>query len=637
MKLHFHNISPLYKQHADYVVEDIAQLCQTGDFDETAFNFTLVPEGDPAYDKAKIYGEAFEIYREKLKARGLQAGMLIQATMGHGWMPESRSSFQKFRAENMEYRYIHCPLDQDFRKYIYDSIHYLATLKPDFFMIDDDFRMFTGRGGCFCPLHLEYFASKVGKLFTAEELRDAIKHDDVLYRKFVEVETQSLNELAAIIRKAIDDVDPSIPCSFCACAGKGDLDQAHLIAKTLAAKNQQYSIIRINNGRYLRNNPAEIPAWLHSTCKQRLALPLDTEVLTEADTCPQNRYSTDSACMHANITLSLLNGYAGAKLWITRLADFQPNSGKDYRRILKKHIGLYQAIRDAQPKWQGFNSPIRCQQPYHGYEQTFAWGKDVLSSFGIPFRYNFADNGPTSLTDCEVAFLSDDEIKTLLAGKAILDGNAAKALVARGFAQFLGFESIGTPEQKVSKEVYIDKRGEEHIMTGSPRAYTFTNPNPKATVLSTFFHKSWACAEESAQLGPGCIKFENELGGTVVTFGAYIDSYDLGAFFLLNEARKLQLKEILQDFQELPICYDGDARVMCQFGDSNLGKMFYFCNTSNDILDDIPIDGTLAKQAAFKQLMPDGSLHSVKVDIVDGQAVLPVQLIPLHPVVFVID
>jgi hypothetical protein len=61
---------------------------------ETAFMMTLVPESDPAVDKATILAEQFEAFREGLKGSRMPVGILIQATIGHGWAPNARAKFQ---------------------------------------------------------------------------------------------------------------------------------------------------------------------------------------------------------------------------------------------------------------------------------------------------------------------------------------------------------------------------------------------------------------------------------------------------------------------------------------------------------------------------------------------------------------
>ncbi|MBQ6471140.1 MAG: hypothetical protein IJJ33_04090 [Victivallales bacterium] len=629
MKLHFVNIAPLFDNHVEEVAEDLLKLSQAGDYDETAFKFTLVPEGTPPYDKARILGKAFMKYRDALKAHGLKAGILLQATMGHGWIPDSRAPYQNFRRADLKYQYTICPLDKGFQAYLHDTVAHLASLQPDFMMVDDDFRMLTGRNGCFCPLHIAAFNQLTGREYTAESLTETLQNDCALQKQFDDFQRDTLKVLAKIIRQAIDAHNPAMPCTFCACAA--DLHHAPAIAETLAAPGQEI-VVRINNGRYLRNNPADFGDWLFATCTQRLALPAAYSVLTEADTCPQNRYSTDSAVMHANITLALLQGYAGAKLWVTRLSDYEPSSGIAYRRTLATYAGMYQAIRDLNATWRGFSVPIPMPTRPQA-DERLNWGAAVFSRMGLPFRYSHPDGGPSMLAGHSVSLFSDPQLLEILKGNVILDGLAGDAIAKRGFASLVGYDAITKPENKVSCEEFNTPDGASHVITGSPFANVFEHIHPDAEILSNFYHKGWMLAQERQALGPGVLRFRNRLGGTVVTFGAYIVDFSLSAFFLLNETRKLQLRMILKDFQELPLYYDGDQRVILQKGDSASGEVFYVCNCSNDILEDIPLAGTHLP-ASLQMLTPEGTWENVPVMRTPQGLRVAQQLLPLHPIVF---
>ncbi|MBP5641181.1 MAG: hypothetical protein J6X55_17005 [Victivallales bacterium] len=631
MKLHFVNIAPLFDNHVNEVADDLLKLSQTGDYDETAFKFTLVPEGTPPYDKARLLGTSFVKYRDALKARGMKAGILVQATMGHGWMPDSRAPFQNFRrADDLRYLYIMCPLDKGFQTYVHDAIAHLASLAPDFIMIDDDFRMLTGRNGCFCPLHIAQFNQLTGKEFTAESLKEALQNDAALQKKFDDFQRDTLVELAKVIRRAIDESNPAMPCTFCACAY--DLHHAQAIAETLAAPGQEI-VVRINNGLYLRNNPADFGDWLYSTCVQKLALPATYNVLTEADTCPQNRYSTDCAIMHANITLALLQGYAGAKLWISRLSDYEPSSGTAYRKTLSTYAGMYQAIRDLNVSWQGFSVPVPAPEKRLD-DAHLNWGAAVFSRLGLPFRYDLPDHGPSMIAGNSVINLfSDVQLLEILKGKVILDGLAGDAIARRGFSDLIGYDAVPKPEEKVSCEEFTTPDGTTHVITGSPLANVFQNVRPDAEILSNYYHKGWVLDPERKAIGPGAIRFRNRLGGTVVTFGAYIRGYSLNSFFLLNETRKLQLRILLEQFNELPLFYDGDQRIIIQKGTSAAGDVFYVCNCSNDILDDIPLAGTHLPDN-LQMLTPEGTWQAVQVVKTPHGIRILQQLIPLHPLVF---
>jgi len=338
--------------------------------------------------------------------------------------------------------------------------------------------------------------------------------------------------------------------------------------------------------------------------------------------------------MHANIALALLQGYAGAKLWITRLSDFQPASGIAYRKILGEHGQFYQAVRDLQPAWKGFNSPAPRDPARSLALGGDNWAAAIFCSLGLPFRVDLIDNGPTMLSSNDDAQFTDDEIAALLKGALILDGIAAERLAKRGFAQHLGFEAMEVPAKKVTEEHDTAPNGETLVMTASPRARTFVNVDPAAEQLSQFFHKPWVLAEARVPLGPGVVRFKNELGGTVVTFGAFIGDYSLESFFLLNETRKKQLCRILSDFGALPAYSVGDARVIFQVGASTAGDVCYLCNISNDIVENPQLDGPALQGRTIERLRPDGTWKVVATGADGGGPVaLDLDLLPLHPVV----
>ena len=47
---------------------------------------TLVPEGDPPIDKAAELTERFRLFQKRLAQDGISAGILLQATIGHGYI-----------------------------------------------------------------------------------------------------------------------------------------------------------------------------------------------------------------------------------------------------------------------------------------------------------------------------------------------------------------------------------------------------------------------------------------------------------------------------------------------------------------------------------------------------------------------
>ena len=92
------SIMTLDEEHIDEVCEDIAYQVQNGIATMPLFMMTLTPEGDPVIDKAELCCRKYEKYKKKLDERGVPSGVLIQATIGHGWV--SRDCFRDTSANN---------------------------------------------------------------------------------------------------------------------------------------------------------------------------------------------------------------------------------------------------------------------------------------------------------------------------------------------------------------------------------------------------------------------------------------------------------------------------------------------------------------------------------------------------------
>ena len=257
MTMHKIDIVPLLTDHTEEITADIVNLYNDNVIDSVAFSFTLVPEGVPPVDKAAEYTSRFKIFQKLLKEKGVPTGILIQATWGHGWVPDSPTNFQQIRRIDGNYQYTMCPEGEPFRDYVHKAIMTAASAQPDFFMLDDDTRFITGRSACFCPLHTALFNKKTGRNLTSDELREAVKSSKEDAHIMDDILQESMAKYAHLIRDSIDAINPSIPCSFCLCSQ--DVRHAPAVAKILAGHTGE-AVIRINNARYLQDSLRNIPA-----------------------------------------------------------------------------------------------------------------------------------------------------------------------------------------------------------------------------------------------------------------------------------------------------------------------------------------------------------------------------------------
>ena len=609
-KYNWINISSLTfaETHGDEVVEDLLDLHQKGAIDSVAFSLTYTPEGNPIINKAQDYMKLFRIMKEKLQGK-MPVGALLQATMGHGWTPDSIADFTKVISPDGRAVYIFCPLDAQFRKYIYDSVRLTALEKPDFFMLDDDTRLITDHGGCFCKLHLDEFAGRTGSSWTREELLSAIETDSVIAHKYDDLLKESILIHAKNIRAAIDSVDPKIPCLFCTCSQ--DVRHAPDIARVLAAPGQEL-VVRINNARYRNDSPRSFAPWFHFTAVQLAAFPETFTLLAEPDTCPQNLYSTSCAVMNAQLTMSLLMGCRGGKIWITRLNAWEPGSGVNYRKTFIENAGRYHALAKMRILWTAPCVPMPEKPYFHISQKTMnppTWA-DILSRMGLPFSFGKHPDRVVLLGESDSDHLSDAELKRILAGKVLMDGTTAIKLTKRGFSDLIGCRAAEWTKASVSIERLAD--GGTIKGNGNGLRADLSDLNPEAEVLSACFHQAYGLSNDMQNLSPGAIYFKNNLGGEVIICGKSTNlGYGFAPFIMLCETRKNFLIECLNRLDSLDLYIPEEVEVTLMTGICDNHRIFSFLNLGLDPVQPSFKGKWVSDFCGLEELMPDGSWKKV--------------------------
>ena len=213
-----YTIMPLDVEHLEEVCQDIKAQYDQGIANCALFSMTLVPEGNPPIDKAGIMCEKYNRFRDRLQELGVDCGMLVQASIGHGYKLNQDSGFQKYISLTTgEARNVCCPYDEEFREHFKSVMKKLAFHQPKVIMVDDDFRLMARPTlGCACPLHMKRLSEKIG-----EELLEHTKRRDerslMITRAFIETQGESLVGAAKKMREGIDEVDPTLPGLFCVC------------------------------------------------------------------------------------------------------------------------------------------------------------------------------------------------------------------------------------------------------------------------------------------------------------------------------------------------------------------------------------------------------------------------------------
>jgi hypothetical protein len=569
------NIAPLLAENKAGITEDLLRLHRDCGVTDVAFMLSLSPtKAEPTMAEAQHLRDLFLEMREPLRGSGLKIGILIQSTIGHGYSTDAK--FDRIIAMDGKAKNCFCPLGSDFKKYILQAVATVVGTRPDFLLMDDDFRISHGDFDCFCPLHVAAFNEVAKGQYTRESLVQMLQREDAesrrLGRLWEEVRLASLAGLAREIRGVIDSVDPDLPCGLC---NGGEIHFTAPLAKIFAGR--QPLLVRIHNSWYKENDARGLLSRLYWTAASMEAFKGIPELLSESDTYEQNRYNTSAHALNGQITLSLLHGTTGAKLWITRMGEYEPGSGLAYREMLQHNIRRYKELRRLYPaiSWDEPATPLPGQpvslwNPPDINRQRYVknWATEVCGRLGIPCRVAAGDRAVARtimLTGPEVAFFTDAELKSFLSRNLLLDGPAAEQLCQRGFAESLG--------------IYASRRGERvSLSVRSPRVQTISKGKPSPGDLTPVKEMT----ETSLAL------FENDLGGRVAVYAA-----DIGSGSFLNETRREQLISVLGWLNRapLPALVVSDVDIYARHGvvspEAGGGELLCVFNMSMDALPEL--------------------------------------------------
>ena len=604
-----YSIMPLDTEHIEEICQDIRYQYENRIADCALFMMTLVPEGNPVIDKASILCEKYDLFRNRLEEMSLECGILVQATIGHGYVLDKLFPFQQYIGmADGKAEYICCPYDEGFRQHFYHQMAIIAAHKPKLIMVDDDFRLMGERAGqgCACSLHRNRIRELTGENLSQEELRERIYRQNDAYIKevFVETQKESLLGAAKIMRDGIDSVDPSIQGAFCAC---GDAAECAFEIATILAGKGNPSIVRINNGNYAKHGNHGFSVAMYRAASQIQHVKKADAILAETDTCPQNRYSTSAYQLHAHYTGTILEGASGAKHWITRLHAFEPGSGRMYRKLLGKYAGYYRTLADLVPKliWMGCRIPVASSPEYLKIDQTKnGWYYHVLERIGLPMYFSAENTGAAFLDGDADRRYSDEELVKVLNGTVFLSSETAYRIVQRGYAEALGVDVRPWKGEHPSMEVMYLNRNECAVQMG---IHELIPLNEKVEVHSMVMHVP--DGKSQIALFPGVTRYTNAYGGTVVVFcgtpkAEFVHNQ---AFSFLCESRKQQLVQLLKESGNLPVWYTEDAEVYLRAAKvrgTNAWVVALF-NIGMDPLETIPL-GITRDVTCVEYLLPDG-------------------------------
>jgi len=630
----------------DEICEDIKYQVDNGISDMPLFCMTLHPEGTPPADKAGILAEKYATFKERLDALGIESGVLVQASIGHGYKLSEDTPFLKYvNLNDGETQTVCCPYDETFRDYIRDAFYKIASKNPSHIMLDDDFRLiFRPGNGCACERHMEEFNKKSGLNLTREELFEELKKNPKgdIAKYYIETQTEPLYETARAMREGIDKANKKIQGSFCA-AGC-NVGYGVEIAKIMSGENNP-TMLRASHGVYVPAGAREISRTYYRVARQISYLKDKVDyILAECDTIPHNPYGLSAAYLNSHFVGAILEGAKGSKRWITRLwGGFVKESGITYRNVLKKNKGFHDKLIELveNTEFDGVKIPLADRDDYSFSE--YGWDADMdggegavmclLERIGLPVYYSSKDGGPAFLTGAADRKYTDEEVLDILKGVTFMSYDTAERLIKRGFKEHIGVDIKEWTGKLPNKEkIYATGK----IQASQYKAHQLIPLFDDVKIESMIYHT--VDGENYEELFPGTTVYKNKLGGTVIVFsGTPVAPMDyLNGFSFLTYSRKQSLIKMLKETGNLPIYYDGHEEMYVKSGKMPNGeRLLAFINIGFDPVEEIVLGTELPiKKASW--LTPDGKLKKAKVRRENGKVIVKKGINTLDPVILIV-
>ena len=526
-KMNMINIVPVFAGNPEFAISEILRQKKEVGIDKVAISLSFHPQCTPAADLIPRHCDLFRTVAAGVAGHGIELGVLLQSTMGHGWgkVPTTKEPWQTVVEVDGSPSARMCMTDQGFARYVQQAVSETVRAGAAFLLVDDDFGL--RHMECFCPLHIRQYSEALGREVTREELEKMLKErhfSDPEIMAIGEVRRQNVYKFAEQVREAIDAVDPTIRCGMCTpYNGYGFVGP---VALKLAGNTDPF--IRINCAVYGMQPPSSlygasdmiwhVKHYIGDSVK---------DLIAESDTFNQNYYSESARLFHAHVTNGFLCGLNGSKLWTSEFNNpIDIGSQKRYEEKLKKYNGFYAELLKTLTgaTWEGVAAPLykvksamhptitaaQAQSNWCGSPQN-----PLIGSYSFPINYATPGAAPViAVTQYDVDNMSDAELDALFTGNVLIDSKAAKALTRRGYSAMMGVEAVdGEISSPVTHEYDEPSKCSAIMLWDSVMAVL--KPLSNDTRIITWLCNGRARSLEHDKVSPATTFFTNAKGGRV--------------------------------------------------------------------------------------------------------------------------
>lgn len=384
---------------------------------------------------------------------GLEVGVWLGETMGHGWGPQIETVYTPFTSiTGKKADGGFCCADENFRRDVCEWAENAAKAGAKLILLDDDWRMSShGDGtyaGCMCENHVRRYCELVGENLTRKEIaRKVFTGGASRYRDaWQKLMGGDMLTLAREIRQAVDRVNPRCRIGLCTAPSVVDLDGSDFMEITGALAGNTRPCLRLIGAPYWAKNTTDLTTVI--TTERMLAKfawdwknQTNAEVLAEGDVYPRPRTACPAAYLEVFDQILRADGhftgiqkymmdYAHAPRWEHGYIDKHVKNRALSDAITEMFAGKTQTGFRAYEYRNLFAGSELPDDPFAGnmtaYERFRGMCSVYLTDASVPVAY---DDGIPVIFGENAKYVPD----VIAAQGAVLDLTAASILRERGF------------------------------------------------------------------------------------------------------------------------------------------------------------------------------------------------------------
>ena len=483
---------------------------------------------------------------EKIRALGIEPGLQIANTLGHGMSLLQDESGAKWPlmidANGLSSAPTPCPRSKQVLTYIASMTMIYASWQPSSIWIDDDLRMNQHgalKYGCFCQVCVREFSAEQRKKYNRQSLVKALHNplDGSVRLAWTKFNSNSLAGIADVIAQATHKVAKNCRLGFQQIAHEQFLYSGpdwNPTLTSLAKYSKKPSGARLGHGYYTDHSPRGMinKAFMISRQISRLPDCVD-QICPEIEGYTHNAFGKSAYGMVVEASLDLAMGCNSLSYAII-CSGHEPMTW--YETLLSR-------LASYRPFWEKLVSinqdTVSCgvevrlgidhvQRAVQKNENPFAWSAVKLdsiydlSSLGLPLCTSANGANAVILHADVVAGLSDKELRAILSGGVMMDGLAAMKIQERGFGKMLGVKVavLNKPvpyRERISEDSINESFAGKlwNASTNNSGAYQLTALSKNYRVLGFY--------EDRLEImhGLSTTLTENKAGGRIAIFGYY--------------------------------------------------------------------------------------------------------------------